>query len=204
MPPVWPRSSIRPSPMAERSRRARRIATAFGRNRTFFAALALSIAQTGAAHAAQAVNAPPLYRPSAQTPAAVAGWLARYTTIAFDQVVSIGDEYIVAVLSSQPVDATHPGVLHLEIRAELTDPDSQAAKQMRSLSASLEINCAGHSSRFLEVRTFAGANLTGEEQVSRPNEGWVADPHGSYFEDIENATCSPGALRPLLPGKTEA
>jgi hypothetical protein len=163
--------------------------------------LALSLAGAGLAHAAEPSNAPPLYRPSAQAPAAVAGWLARYTTIAFDQVVSIGDEYIVAVISSRPVDADHPAVLHLEIRAELTDPDSQAAKQMRSLTASLEMNCAGHSARFLEVHTFAGANLTGDEQTSHPTEGWVPNPRGSYFEDIESATCKPGSSRPLLPGK---
>jgi hypothetical protein len=165
---------------------------------------AAATVSSGGARAADAAVPPPLYRPGAQPPAAVANWLARYTNIAFDQVVSIGDEYIVAVLSSQPVDPAHPGVLHLEIRAELTDPDSQNAKLMRSLSASLEVNCATRSSRFLEVHTFSGANLTGAEQVTQPSEGWVSDPRGSYFEDIDNAACNAGTPRPLLPGKPSA
>jgi hypothetical protein len=171
---------------------------------TFSNVLAVAAVLAGTAHAAGPTTPPPLYRPSAQKPAAVANWLSRYTSMAPDQVVSVGDEFIVAVVSRQPVDSAHPGVLRLEIRAELTDPDSENAKLMRSLSASLEVNCPEHSSRILEVRTFAGANLTGAQQVSRPNEGWVADPAGSYFEDIDNAICTPGATRPLGPARLAA
>jgi hypothetical protein len=138
-----------------------------------------------------------LARPSAQAPAAVVAWLTRYTGIAPDTVVSVGDEYIVAVLSRQLVDPAHPGLLRLEIRAEMTDPDTETARLLRSLSATLEINCADHSSHFIDVRTFAGPNLTGAERTSHPSEGWVANPRGSYFEDIDAAVCR-NAPRPLM------
>ena len=145
-----------------------------------------------------ATAAPALARPSAQPPGAVANWLGRYTNIAPETVVSVGDEYIVAVLSKRPLDAANPRVLRLEIRAEMTDADSQTANLLRSLSATLDINCADHTSHFVEVRTFAGPNLAGAEQVSHPAEGWVANPAGSYFQDVDAAVCTPTAPRPLL------
>ena len=80
----------------------------------------------------------------------------------------------------------------------MTDPDSRIAGLVRSLSATLEVNCADHTSHFIEVRTFAAPNLTGTEQVYHPAEGWVANPRGSYFEDIDTAVCTPNAPRPLL------
>lgn len=146
--------------------------------------------------------APGLTRPSAQTPAAVTAWLTRYTSIKPDTVVSVGDEYIVAVLSSRPVDPANPRILHLEMRAEMTDEDAEAAKQLRSLSASLNLNCADHTAHIIEVHTFAGPNLAGAQQVSRPVEGWVANPAGSYFEDIDKAICANGP-RPLALARAE-
>ena len=160
------------------------------------ALFACTLLAPAAASAADA--APTLAKPSGQAPGVVAAWLARYTNIAPATVVSVGDEYIVAVLSSRPVDASNPRLLRLEIRAEMTDPDSQIAKLVRSLSATLDINCDGHTSHFIEVRTFAGPNLTGAEQINHPSEGWVPDPRGSYFEDIDAAVCTPNAPRPLL------
>jgi hypothetical protein len=160
--------------------------------------LLLASGLAGAAGAAAPTPAPPLYRPSAQPPSSVADWLTRYTSIKPDTVVSVGDEYIVAVLSSAPADPANPKVLKLEIRGELTDPDAETARQLRSLFASLEINCADHTSHFIEVRTYAAANLKGAEQVSRPAEGWVPNPQGSYFEDIDKAVCQPGTPRPLV------
>jgi len=147
-------------------------------------------------------DAPTLAKPSAQPPGVVAGWLARYTNIAPATVVSVGDEYIVAVLSSRPIDAAKPRLLRLEIRAEMTDPDSRIANLVRSLSATLEINCTDNTSHFVEVRTFAAPNLAGTEQVYHPAEGWVADPRGSYFEDVHTAVCTPNAPRPLLAVQT--
>jgi len=149
-----------------------------------------------AARAADA--AATLAKPSAQAPGVVASWLAQHTNIAPATVVSVGDEYIVAVLSSRPIDASHPRQQRLEMRAEMTDPDSRIASLVRSLSATLEINCDSHASHFVEVRTFAAPNLAGTEQVYHPPEGWVPNPHGSYFEDIDEAVCSPNTPRPLL------
>jgi SPOR domain len=139
-----------------------------------------------------------LARPSAQAPGVVAAWLSRNTNIAPEQVVSVGDEYIVAVLSSRPLDPANPHLLRLEMRAEMTDPDSETAEQLRSLSATLDVNCADHTSRFVEVRTFAGANLTGTQRTLHPAEGWTANPRGSYFENIDAAACTSGAPRPLI------
>ena len=141
---------------------------------------------------------PTLARPSAQTPAAVTAWLLQHTSIAPGSVVSVGDEYIVAVLSSRALDPTKPHLLRVEIRAEMTDPDTDTAAQMRSLSATLDINCNDQTSHFIEVRTFAGVNLTGALQVTRPAEGWVRDPKGSYFEDIDAAVCQPSIPGPLI------
>ena len=164
---------------------------------------ALIVAALAPVPAAASEPAPSLTRPSAQTPAAVAAWLTRYTSIAPDTVVSVGDEYIVAVLSSRAADPAHPRLLSLEIRAELADADAEAAKLLRSLSASLTLNCADHTSHIAEVRTFAGPNLTGTEQVSQPTEGWVTNPAGSYFEDIDKAICTPNGPRPLVLARAE-
>jgi hypothetical protein len=159
-----------------------------------FGAVAAGLLSAGSAGAADAT----LSRPSAQAPGVVAAWLARNTSIAPAQVVSVGDEYIVAVLSSRPLDPANPRLLRLEMRAEMTDPDSEAAEQLRSLSATLDVNCADHTSRFVEVRTFAGANLTGDQRTIHPTEGWTANPRGSYFENIDTAVCTSGAPRPLM------
>jgi hypothetical protein len=167
-----------------------------------FALAALSAASPDSAWAASGEAQPSLARPSSQTPAAVAAWLTRHTSMDPNSVVSVGDEYIVAVLSSRTLDPAKPRVLRLEIRAEMTDPDTETANLLRSLSATLDINCADHTSHFIEVRTFAGVNLTGAEQVNHPAEGWVANPHGSYFEDIDAAVCTPGGSRPLLAART--
>jgi hypothetical protein len=150
------------------------------------------------ARAAPGDPQPSLAKPSAQPPAVVSRWLTQHTGMAPGAVVSVGDEYIVAVLSSRPLDPAKPDLLRLEIRAEMTDPDAETAGLLRSLSATLDINCADHTSHFVEVRTFAGVNLTGAEQVSHPAEGWVADPRGSYFEDVHTAACTPNAPRPLM------
>ncbi|HEX4183575.1 MAG TPA: hypothetical protein VHY34_09975, partial [Caulobacteraceae bacterium] len=159
----------------------------------------------GSAWAAVDDKPPPsLPKPSAQAPAVVAAWLTQHTSIAPASVVSVGDEYIVAVLSSRALDPAHPRVLHLEIRAEMTDPDSQAASVLRSMSATLEINCTEHTSHFIEVRTFALPNLMGAEQVNHPSEGWVSNPRGSYFEDIDAAVCTPNGPRPLASVHAEA
>jgi len=147
---------------------------------------------------------PALAAPSSQPPGVVADWLRRNTSITPETVVSVGDEIIVAVLSSRPIDPASPRVLRLEIRAEMTDPDPRAAGPVRSLSATLDVNCADHSAHFIEVRTFEGANLTGAGQVRRPAEGWAADPRGSYFEDIDRAVCAPAAPRPLAGAEPAA
>lgn len=157
------------------------------------------LAPAPSASAADAM--PTLAKPSRQAPGVVAGWLGRYTSITPASVVSVGDEYIVAVLSSRPVDTFSPRRLRLEIRAEMTDPDSQITHLVRSLSATLDVNCADHTSHFIEVRTFAAPNLTGTEQVYHPAEGWVADPRGSYFEDVDTAVCTPNAPRPLVAAR---
>jgi hypothetical protein len=171
------------------------------------ATLAMSWAVTwaGAALAAgSGASAPSLARPSAQPRDVVVRWLAQNTSIAPASVVSVGDEYIVAVLSSHPVDPAQPRVLSLEIRAEMTDPDSTTASLLRSLSANLDINCRDHTSHFIEVRTFTGPNLTGTEQVTRPVEGWAPNPRGSYFEDIDAAVCTPNGPRPLLAARANS
>ena len=162
----------------------------------FCACMLLVPTAAGAADAA-----PTLAKPAAQAPGVVAAWLAQHTSIAPATVVSVGDEYIVAVLSSRPIDASNPRQQRLEIRAEMTDPDSRIASLVRSLSATLEINCNDHTSHFVEVRTFAAPNLSGTEQVYHPTEGWVPDPRGSYFEDIDKAVCTPNAPRPLLAAR---
>jgi hypothetical protein len=161
------------------------------------AGAAFAVMEAGAAAAAPSDAAPPsLARPSAQPREVVVNWLAQNTSIAPASVVSVGDEYIVAVLSAHPVDPAQPRVLSLEIRAEMTDPDSTTAALLRSLSATLDINCTDHTSHFIEVRTFAWPNLTGPEQVTRPVEGWAPNPRGSYFEDIDAAVCTPDGPRP--------
>jgi hypothetical protein len=167
--------------------------------------LALAI---GASSAQVALAAPVsddgLVKPSSLPPATVADWLTRHTSIKLQTVVSVGDEYIVAVLSSRATNPARPKVLDLEIRAEMTDPTQESSKMLRSLSATLQVNCADHTSHFLEVRTFAGPNLTGAEQVSHPVEDWVPNPPGSYFEDIDAAVCTPNPPRPLLAAKPSA
>jgi hypothetical protein len=167
------------------------------------AVAALTMIGAGAAQAGPDISSPSLARPSAQPRDVVVRWLVQHTNIAPASVVSVGDEYIVAVLSSHPVDPAQPRVLRLEIRAEMTDPDSTTASLLRSLSANLDINCTDHTSHFIEVRTFTGPNLTGTEQVTHPAEGWAPNPHGSYFEDIDAAVCKPDAPRPLLAARAE-
>src|SRR5580658_4686446 len=94
----------------------------------------------GAQTTANAADIASLGRPSAQPISVVADWVSRYTNIPRETVVSIGDEYIVAVLSSRPLDPANPRLLRVEIRAEMTDPDSQTANLLRSLSATVDIN----------------------------------------------------------------
>jgi len=169
---------------------------------TLVAMLAAALAPATLASAGD--GQPTLARPSAQPPAVVARWLTDHTSIAPSTVVSVGDEYIVAVLSSRVQDPAKPRVMRVEIRAEMTDPDAESANLVRSLSASLDINCDDLTSHFVEVRAFAGINLSGAVQVTQPAEGWVADPRGSYFEDIDAAVCTSAAPRPLIAARAAA
>ena len=158
-------------------------------------ALAGFLAWPGASDAA-----PDLPAPASQPPAVVSDWIAHNTNIpvASVQVVSVGDEYIVAVLSSRALDPANPRLLRLEMRAEMTDPDSQTANILRSLAATVDVNCADHTARFVQVRTFTGPNLTGsrvDQQSGRRLGG--RSTHGSYLEDIETAVCNPNTPRPL-------
>lgn len=170
--------------------------------RVLLACAAWALAAPSVAAAKEPEAVPPLGAPTSQPPGVVTDWLGKYTAIDSASVVSVGDEYIVAVLSSRPVDPATPRLLRLEIRAEMTDPDSPTAGLLRSLSATLDVNCADHTSHFVEVRTFAGPNLTGAEQISHPTEGWVVDPHGSYFEDVDAAVCRPDTPRPLAAARS--
>ena len=164
-----------------------------------FVAMAAGAAWALAGSSASAdSDVPSLARPSAQPRDVVIKWLAQNTSIAPASVVSVGDQYIVAVLSSRSLDPSRPRVLRLEIRAEMTDPDSTTANLLRSLSATLDLDCASHTSHFVEVRTFSRPNLAGKEEITHPQEGWAPNPRGSYFEDIDKAVCDPQAPRPLM------
>ena len=150
---------------------------------------------------AASAQPPSLSQPASQPPEVVSDWVAHNTNIPLASVVSVGDEYIVALLSSRPIDPANPRVLRLEMRAELTDPDSQSANILRSLSATVDVNCDNHTARFVQVRTFTGPNLTGAATTNNTADGWAADPRGSYLEDIETAVCNPNARRPLQDAK---
>ena len=147
---------------------------------------------------------PSLAQPASQPPEVVSDWVEHNTNIPLASVVSVGDEYIVALLSSRRIDPANPRVLRLEMRAELTDPDSQSANILRSLSATVDVNCDNHAARFVQVRTFTGPNLTGVATTNNTADGWAADPRGSYLEDIEAAVCNPSARRPLQDAKAAA
>jgi len=157
----------------------------------------LSGALLAAASAQAADTAPSLPAPSAQPPAVVADWITRNTSIPLASIVSVGDEYIVAVLSSRPLNPATPRLLHVEMRAEMTNPDSRDAGLLRSLAATVDVNCGDHATRFIRVQTFKGPNLSGEGSFSAPTDGWVADPPGSYLADINAAVCQPDGRRLL-------